>query len=170
MICHINNLLNGMSLISFTHIQWGHRLFHRGLAKTGSSLVTFRTEVGISSCHINMGTSFITSKYFFFKRHLSSGRCRYCFLETQPNTLINYTCWKKTSFPPKSKFSWNFILFAYIPIRKEIFVQSFVLPAKLADENSLLGSDDGRPEFFSYEGEIQMKCLQPASGGDGGNS
>ena len=143
-----------MSLISFTHIQWEHRLFHRGLAKTGSSLVTFRTEVGIICCHINMGTSFITSKYFVFKRHLSSGRCRYCFLETQPNTLINYTCWKKTSFPPKSKFSWNFILFAYIPIRKEIFVQSFVLPAKLADEKSLLRSDDGRPEFFSYEGEI----------------
>ena len=39
-------------------------------------------------------------------------------------------------------------------MRKEIFVQSFVLPAKLADENSLLRSDDGRPEFFSYEGEI----------------
>ena len=127
-----------MSLISFTHIQWEHRLFHRGLAKTGSSLVTFRTEVGIICCHINMGTSFITSKYFFFKRHLSSGRCRYCFLETQPNTLINYTCWKKTSFPPKSKFSWNFILFAYIPIRKEIFVQSFVLPASLLTKNLCL--------------------------------
>lgn len=82
----------GMSLISSAHIQWGHRLFHRGLAKTGSSLITLRTEVGISSCHINMRTSFITSKYFFFKRHLSSGRCCYCFLETGPNILINYTC------------------------------------------------------------------------------
>ena len=70
----------------------------------------------------------------------------------------------------KVKFSWNFILFAYIPMWKEIFVQSFVLPTKLADEKSSLRSDDGRPEFFSYEGEIQMKCLQPASGGDGGNS
>lgn len=70
----------------------------------------------------------------------------------------------------KVKFSWNFILFAYIPMWKKIFVQSFVLPTKLADENALLRSDDGRPEFFSYEGEIQMKCLLPASGGDGGNS
>ena len=82
--------VNGMSLIWNSPIQWGHRLLHKGLAATGSSLITLRTEVGIISRHINMGTSFITSKYFCFNRHLSSGRCRYCFLETRPIIRIHY--------------------------------------------------------------------------------
>ena len=39
---------------------------------------------------------------------------------------------------------------AYNTINEEGALNS----AKLADEKSLLRSDDGRPEFFSYEGEI----------------
>ena len=136
----------------------GHHLLHCG------------TEAGIISRHINMGTSFITSKYFCFNRHLSSGRCCYCFLETQPNILINYLRWKKTSFPPKSKFSWNFIFFTYITMWKKIFVPRFVTPAKLADENSLLRSDDVRPEFLVMKERFKWNFLEPASGGDGGNS
>ena len=128
-----------MSLISFTHIQWEHRLFHRGLAKTGSSLVTFRTEVGIICCHINMGTSFITSKYFFFKRHLSSGRCRYCFLETGPNTLINYTCWKKTSFPPRKLSFLETLFFSHIFLYEKRFsYRALFCPQSLLTKNLCL--------------------------------
>ena len=62
---------------------------------------------------------------------------------------------------------YSFRIYSYV---KKDFRTEFCFARKVADEKSLLRSDDGRPEFFSYEGEIQMKCLQPASGGDGGNS
>ena len=53
---------------------------------------------------------------------------------------------------------------------KKDFRTELCFARKVADEKSSLRSDDGRPEFFGYEGEIQMKCLLLASGGDGGNS
>lgn len=72
-ICrHSNRLLNGIPAICTDGISQGHRSLH------------FRTEIGAIGHHIPLGTSVITSKIFCFKRHLFSGKCRYCFLETAP--------------------------------------------------------------------------------------
>ena len=163
-----------MSLISFTHIQWEHRLFHRGLAKTGSSLVTFRTEVGIICCHINMGTSFITSKYFFFKRHLSSGRCRYCFLETRPIShihYIRYIRWKRTLWSRKVSFLTT-LLFSHILLCGKDFRPTLLYsPQSSRNENLRTRIWDRQSGVLLVMKEkFKWKNLQPASGGNGGNS
>ena len=78
--CYSHKLLNGIPLIWAEPIRWVHRLFHCA-CKTGSAVITKIR-----------GHSLLHQNYFCFKRHLSSDRCRYCFLETGPISRIHYIC------------------------------------------------------------------------------
>ena len=134
---HSHKLLNGIPLIWAEPIRWVHRLFHCA-SKTSSSVVT--------SIRVH---PLLHQNIFGIKRHLSSGRCRYCFLETQPRFLINYIRRKKTLWSRKVSFLET-LFFSRILIGEKDFRSTLCFaPKVLVTKINGLGSETPERSSFS---------------------